>query len=373
MKVAFQIDQLGFAAPGGIGTYVWELLLAFMDAAPEEVLPFHAPFAHGSPPLAIPTRSGKLGVELRIPARYSYPGWTYAGLPPLPRSLGACDAVHITNPAGIPRVRRRQKLVVTVHDLAFEHFPEAFPPRWLRLYRAGLRAVGKRADAVITPSRATADDLLSRTDIDPSKVHVTPLASSRGKVNDHEEPSSALRVPRPFILCASTIEPRKNQVRLVRAYRKIAGSVPHSLVLAGPNGWRHDDLDAELATEGLGTVIRTGRLDDWELDALYRDADAVAYPSLYEGFGLPVIEAMERGVPVVASTTPAVAETAGDAALLVDPEDVDALAGALERVLTDAELAADLRARGLARSAGFSWEATARATLDVYRQAIGAS
>lgn len=270
-------------------------------------------------------------------------------------------------------MRRHQKLVVTIHDLAFEHFPEAFPPRWLRLYRAGLTAVARRADAIITPSRATAEDLLSRMNIDESRVHVTPLASSRDRGNDHEEPSPQTRVPRPFILCASTIEPRKNQVRLVQAYRKIAGRVQHALVLAGPNGWLHEDLDAEMARDAPGTVVRTGRLEDWQLDALYRDADVVAYPSLYEGFGLPVIEAMGRGVPVVASTTPAVAETAGDAALLVDPLDVDALAGALERVLTDEALAADLRARGLARAAGFSWEATARATLDVYRLVTGAA
>ena len=136
-------------------------------------------------------------------------------------------------------------------------------------------------------------------------------------------------------MCPATLEPRKNQVRLIRAYRQVAPEVPHALVLAGPDGWGVDTIDGEIGRPGPGTVVRTGMLTPEDLDAVYRGADAVAYVSTYEGFGLPVIEAMQRGVPVLGSTTPAVAETAGDAAVLVDPDDIAAMAEGLARVLTD--------------------------------------
>jgi glycosyltransferase involved in cell wall biosynthesis len=280
--------------------------------------------------------------------------------------------IHATNHAAVPPARDGQKLVVTVHDLAFERYPEAFPSTWLRLYRAGVRAAARRAHAIIAPSRATADDLAAHANIDPSKVHVVRLAAGLPMTREPaDDVLERLGIRAPFILCPSTIEPRKNQARLVRAYRKLASDLPHALVLAGPDGWKHDDLDAEIAAGGPGTIVRTGRLDDGAIDALYRAADVVAYPSLYEGFGLPVVEAMARGAPVVASTTPAVAETAGGAAMLVDPVDVDAIAVALERVLIDEPLAHDLRAMGLERAASFSWDATARGTLAVYRHVMG--
>jgi glycosyltransferase involved in cell wall biosynthesis len=369
VKVAFQIDQLGFAVPGGIGTYVSELIRALPqgDTAPE-LVPFHAPFVHG--PAVVPlAATGGRGVELRTPVRFLYPAWDLVGWPPLPRELRACEVVHVTNPAGVAPVRRGQALVVTIHDLAFEHFPEAFPARWLRLYRAGLRAAVRRAAAIVTPSTATADDVIARTGVEPSRVHVTPLASS--------EPSAApevggaptdLGVRAPYVLFVGTLEPRKNLVRLVRAYRRLAAEgLPHALVLNGPTGWGSDDLERELALERPGSIVRTGGLDEAMLDALYRGAEAFVYPSLYEGFGLPVLEALRRGVPVVSSTTSSIPEVAGDAALLVDPTDDDALTDALRRVLTDPELRADLARRGPAQAARFSWAATARATLAVYR------
>jgi glycosyltransferase involved in cell wall biosynthesis len=180
-------------------------------------------------------------------------------------------------------------------------------------------------------------------------------------------------VPRPYVLFVGTLEPRKNVVTLVRAYRQVAPDVPHALVLTGPDGWFAQEMDRELARPGPGTVVRTGLVDEADLDALYRGADAFAYPSAYEGFGLPVLEALARGVPTIASDIPALREVAGDAALLVEPGDVAELAEALARVLTDAALAQDLRARGPARAAGYSWAATARATLQAYRHVTGSA
>jgi glycosyltransferase involved in cell wall biosynthesis len=264
--------------------------------------------------------------------------------------------------------------VVTVHDLAFERFPELFPRNWRWLYRTGLRAAVKRADAILVPSQSTADDLIASTSIPVSRVHVTPLGSSLVEWHeDREEVFERFRVTQPYVLSVGTLEPRKNLVRLVRAYRQVAPDVPHMLVLAGARGWHADALDAELARPGPGSIVWTDEVSDGELDVLYRGADVFAYPSLYEGFGLPVVEAMARGVPTLTSDTSSLPEVAGDAALLVDPTDVSEIAEGLARLMTDHPHAEDLRQRGLQRAATFTWAATARATLDVYRQLTGAS
>jgi len=373
LKVAFHVDQLWFSAPGGIGTYVSQLLRQLPAADPTlDLVPFHARWRR-PPPEAPATIDGRFGVELQSSIRTLYPAWSYLGRPALPRSLAGADVVHATNPAAVPPVRAGQRLVVTVHDLTVERFPELFPPRWRRLYRRGVRAAVARADALITPSRDAADDLVELLGADRSRIHVTPLAPGLRALEepvdraDAEEELADYGVQPPFILAVGTIEPRKNLVRLVRAYRRLAAEgLPHSLVLVGPEGWGAEEVRRELAAGGPGTVRMTG-----SLSAAYSSAAVVAYVSLYEGFGLPVLEALSMGAPVVASRTSSIPEVAGDAALLVDPTDESAIADALRRVLTDDALAADLRMRGPARSAGFSWERTARETLDVYRSVIG--
>ena len=372
MKVGFHVDQMWFSAPGGIGTYVRELLAALPSADPTlELTPFHARWGR---PARSSAALGPSVVEVPGSIRTLYPRWALTGRPPLPAALGGCDVLHATNHAAVPPAARRQALVVTVHDLAFDAFPQTFPRDWRWLYRRGVHAAARRADVVLAPSRATADDLEDRYGVDPGRIRVTPLASSLpATTTDVDEVLGRLGLARPYVLCPATLEARKNQARLVRAYRQVAPEVPHSLVLAGPAGWRSGELDAELERGGGGSVRLTGFLQGAELDAVLRGADLVAYPSLYEGFGLPIVEAMCRGVPVVTSTTPACAETAGDAALLVDPEDVGGIADALARVLTDRELHVSLAAKGRARAAGFSWERTARATLDAYRDAIAAT
>lgn len=372
MKVAFHVDQLWFQAPGGIGTYVWELFPALTAGDPSlDIVPFRSTWRRdparmwlaSQPPVVVP---GSI--------RTLYPWWDLFGRPALPAELDESAIVHATNPAAVPPVRRGQRLVVTVHDLAFQRFPELFPHNWRWLYRAGLRAAVKRADAILVPSQSTADDLVASTSVPASRVHVTPLAPSL--VASDEDSTQALErlgVVRPYVLSVGTLEPRKNLVRLVRAYRQVAPDVPHMLVVAGAPGWRTEALEAELARPGPGTIVRTGRVSDEELEALYRGADAFAYPSMYEGFGLPVVEAMARGVPTLASNTSSLPQVAGDAALLVDPTDVSEIAESLARLLTETALAEDLRQRGLQRAATFTWAATARATLDVYRRLTGAS
>jgi glycosyltransferase involved in cell wall biosynthesis len=349
--IALHVDQLYFRAPGGIGTYVRNLVPALARYEPSlDLRLFHARFGSDAPAPERWTREFWVE-ELAGSIRSLYPRWNLLGRPPLPTSLQTADVIHATNHAAIPPATGRQQLVVTVHDLAFEHYPSLFPRSWRVLYRAGLRAAVKRADAIVTPSRNTAEDLLSRTKIEPEK---------------------RLKLRTPYLLFVGTLEPRKNLVRLVRAYRRVAASgLPHALVLAGPLGWHHEALMREIALPGPGEILLTGPLSAEDLDALYRAASVFVYPSLYEGFGLPVVEAMSRGVPTVASSTSAVPEVSGDAALGVEPRSVSEIATAIERVLTDQDLAAQLASAGRARAERFTWDETARLTLQVYEEVLG--
>jgi glycosyltransferase involved in cell wall biosynthesis len=368
VRVAFHIDQLWFSPPGGIGTYVWELGSALMRLDPPvDLRPFHSRWPEPAPRMWTLRQPP---VEVPAPIRTLYPRWDLTGRPALPSTLADAAVVHATNPAAVPPVGFDQRLVVTIHDLAYERFPHTFPREWRWLYRTGVRRAVRRAAAILTPSRATAEDLLDRTGIDAGRVHVTPLAPSLAAGGPAPELTvERLRLPRPYVLNVGTIEPRKNLLLLVRAFRRLAAEgLPHTLVLAGPPGWKAQGLRRELSVDAPGTIVRTNLLSEAELDAVYRCADAFVYPSLYEGFGLPVLEAMSRGIPCVVSTASSLPEVAGDAALGIDPTDQDSLADALARILTDRALADDLSRRGRDRAASFSWDRTARDTLDVYRE-----
>jgi glycosyltransferase involved in cell wall biosynthesis len=373
MRVALQVDQLFFQAPGGIGTYIRNLAPALVARDPSlDLALFHARFDSPDPPERWMREHWV--EELHGSIKTLYPRWNLLARPALPASLRAAEILHATNHASVPPAGDGQKLIVTVHDLAFEYFPGMFPRAWRTLYRLGLRAAVKRAAAILTPSRNTAEDVLSRTEVEPGKLHVVPLAASLPSgALDAEEVLSRLKVPSPYVLFVGTLEPRKNLVKLVRAYRRVsANGFPHALVLAGPLGWHHESLMRELALQGPGEIVMTGPLTGEELDALYRAADVFAYPSLYEGFGLPVVEAMARGVPTVASATSSVPEVAGDAAIGVNPRSVREIAQAIESLLSDVDLADKMAARGRARAERFSWDETARLTLDVYEHVLGA-
>jgi glycosyltransferase involved in cell wall biosynthesis len=364
VRVAFHVDQLWFAAPGGIGTYVSHLARDLPLTAPDdELVPYSASWAGRTTPDGVPAETRSVG----MPIRALYPMWAWSRRPCLPQRFGTLDVIHATNPAAIAPARTGQALVVTIHDLAFERFPELYPPRWLRLYRRGLEIVGREAHAVLTPSRDAAEAIAAHG-VERERIHVTPLAADR-PVGTTPSPAP---YDSPYVLFVGTLEPRKNLPRLVRAFRHAVGeaSLPHRLVLAGATGWQQDALANELAADGDGRVHLPGRVGARELEALYRGADAVVYPSLYEGFGLPVLEALAYGRPTLSSSISSIPEVAGDAALLVDPENDDAIATGLVRILTDEPLRAELMQKGPARAASFSWTATARATLDAYRDAM---
>ena len=263
--------------------------------------------------------------------------------------------------------------VTTVHDLIYHHYPGAFPAP----ARLGLELVvplgARRSHRVQVSSHATKDEVVAELKLPSSKVDVVPLGLGMRDVPD-PTPEAELRQrldlgSAPVLLSIAAALPHKNLERLLHAF---AEQDPDTLlVLTGHAGRVTDDLKALATQLGIADRVRfTGWIEDADVEGLYRLATAFAYPSLHEGFGLPVLEAMHRGVPVVCSDATSLPEVAGDAALLVDARDTHALATALHRVLTDPALRTDLAARGPTRAAQFGWDRTARAALDSYAQAL---
>jgi glycosyltransferase involved in cell wall biosynthesis len=367
-SVAFHVDQPFARVPGGIGAYVRGLVPSLAASEPGlDLTLFHARF--DEQPEAWMRDFPR--VQLRQRIRTLYPSWALLGRPALPAPLDRADLVHAPLPSAVPPVGRHQRLVVTVHDLAFRLYPAMYPPPWRALYGLGLRRAIRHAHMLLTCSRHTADDLI-RAGAPQRRIRVTWLAPSLPVGGDDPGPAlDRLRIPRPYVLFVGTLEPRKNVARLIGAYRKAiaAKGLRHALVLVGPRGWRAESVDRELALPGPGRIVRTGRVDPGDLDALYKGADLFCYPSLYEGFGLPVVEAMARGVPVVCSNTSSLPEVAGSAALQVDPTSVEDLAAAISAVLADDGARARMAEAGPPQAARFSWERTAAETLEAYREA----
>ncbi|MFA9273073.1 MAG: glycosyltransferase family 4 protein [Baekduiaceae bacterium] len=234
--------------------------------------------------------------------------------------------------------------------------------RAARIERATIRPALRRAAALPCISEATRRDLIARFPRTAPIASTIPLAADAALAAPPSLPAGHPDLHRPYVLAVGTLEPRKNLERLVAAWLHLPAALreAHDLALVGPRGW--DDGSILQAAPAAGAQL-LGRVSDDELHALYAGAACFVYPSLYEGFGLPVLEAMAAGAPVVTSNVSSIPEVAGDAALLVDPHDVPAIAGAIQRVLTEPGLAEDLRARGEAQASRFSWERTARETL----------
>jgi glycosyltransferase involved in cell wall biosynthesis len=258
--------------------------------------------------------------------------------------------------------------VVTIHDLAFEEWPGDFAPATGIKFRAFTRMAARSAQRIICPSRFTAEDVCRRYGVDPAKVRVIPEAAALAPAtpSSHERPCAP---PSPYILAVGDLRAKKNVAALVRAFAALSADrgIPHRLVLAG--------IDAgegpRLAALAAGAPVQlTGYVDDRRLDELLRDAAVVVHPSLYEGFGLVVLEAMARGTAVLAARATALPETGGDAAAYFDPADPEDLARQLAALLQDDARRAELAARGVARAAGFSWARTAAETAAVYRELL---
>jgi glycosyltransferase involved in cell wall biosynthesis len=361
--VAYTLLQCWHEVPGG--TAVSAIRLAEALAATGEVDlvgvgPWgrRVPAAPWTPP--IPVR------RLPLPHQLVYDAWHRIAWPPVQLATGPVDVVHATAttvpPAG------GAPLVVTVHDLFPLTDPDRFTPRGVRLLGAGIDRA-RSARLVLCPSQATADDCAAHG-FDPGRLRVTPWGVAPRHVDDAARAAVRRRhrLERRFVLWVGTVEPRKNLPMLLEAF----GRVEHDdvdLVLVGPEGW-NEQLAPHLDALG-GRVRRLGFVPDDELVALYAEAAVFALPSVREGFGLPVLEAMSQGTPVVVSDDPALVEVAGGAAVVADAADPAAWAVAVDGLLDDTARSAELAAAGRARAAEHTWEATARLTLAAYREALG--
>jgi glycosyltransferase involved in cell wall biosynthesis len=258
-------------------------------------------------------------------------------------------------------------LIVTVHDLAFVHHPTHFTRRGLRFFRRGLALARSEADLVLCSSRATMADLRAQG-FEADRLRLVPWGVAPDLAS--EEQIEAVRdkyaLGRPFVLWTGTIEPRKNLPGLIEAFRLLDDGV--DLVLAGPEGW-NVSLDALVATD-RDRIKPIGFVPLQELRALYAGAAVFCYPSLIEGFGFPVLEAMVQGTPVVTSAGTSTEELARDAGVLVDPKDPRAIAAGLAQLLEDKELARRLVDAGRKRAAEYGWDRTARHLVSAYEEVI---
>ena len=279
----------------------------------------------------------------------------------LPQILSRRGAALIHAPNCFLPLRRPCPGVVTVHDLAFEEYPEDFARLTGWKYRAFTPRCARSAERVICVSEHTRKDLCDRYGVDPARtrtIHSAPCLP----IGDATPP------PGPYLLAVGDLRRKKNLVRLVRAFGRLhAGGLPHRLVLAGLDAGEGEAIRAAAAG---APVELTGYVDDARLDALMRGADLLAYPSLYEGFGLVIVEAMARGCPVAAANATALPEAAAGAAALFDPLDEEDMATTIRGVLENADRRADLAARGSARAAELSWDRTAELTAAVYRELL---
>jgi len=337
--------------PAGRGRYVRELLKA-LDTLDDDGARYRLYARERWDALSARFAWSRLGV--------SDPLWHVAAAA---RASRSCDVFLSTN-SYLTAWFTTVPTAIVVYDLVpFVAGAEA-QARAARIERVTIRAALRRAGALLCISEATRSDLVAYFPHASGRARVIPLAANAR----FAAPVEPARLDKPYVLAAGTLEPRKNLVRLIQAWAALPDAVRngHLLALVGPMGW---DVDATLvAARARPQDVRLlGYVDDDRLAALYAGCAAFAYPSLYEGFGLPVLEAMTAGAPVITSTASSLPEVAGDAALLVDPHDVRALRDALAAVLSDPGRVAALREAGRARAARFSWERTARETREVLR------
>jgi glycosyltransferase involved in cell wall biosynthesis len=276
----------------------------------------------------------------------------------------------------------RRPTVLTVHDLIFERYPQHH--KWTnRLFlTVGMRLFVRAAAQMIAVSQQTKRDLIELYGVPATKITViyqgieptfAPAAAAEvQRVRDKYTLRNHAGASRPYLLMVGTLEPRKNHVTAMRALARLkAAGLPHCLLIAGGEGWLFAPIQAQVAALGLAQDVQfTGYVAATDLPALYSGAAAVLQPTLYEGFGFPVLEAMACAAPVVCSNSSSMPEAAGRAALLVTPTDDEALAAAIQRLIIEPGLAEELRQQGIQRAATFRWERCADATVAVYRQLV---
>ena len=356
-------EQLLAPVPGGTGRYTAELLRALADTVPQGWRLSSAVARHGDVESARIT-----GVEgprvLPLPPRALAAAWQ-AGVPLWPGG----QAVHAPTPLAPPRARGGRTLAVTVHDTVPWTHPETLTPRGVSWHRSMIARAADRADTLVVPTRAVADELARLVEA-RAEIRVVGHGATEALTQRHETPgpeAPAPDLPSRFVLAVGTVEPRKGIDVLIRAVAGLADDV--ALVLAGQPGWGGLDPVALAREHGLPAhrLHVLGRIGDAQLAHVLRAAAVLAAPSLAEGFGLPVLEAMACGVPVVHSDAPALVEVAGGAGMTTVRGDVRSLENALAEVLRSPARAAELAAAGRARATAFSWTRAARQVWSIHQ------
>jgi len=381
------LEQLLFSSPGGTGRYTATLAAMLSRLSPaDDVIPF---FAWHSPAhiqaayrrFGLDREALEDAVRLPLPRPVLYDAWLRLSAPRLDRwssALASAEIIHAPSPAVPPKDRR--PLVVTVHDAAFKLFPDVYPRRGRRFHELGVDAAARRADFVIVPSRASADEIVALTAISEEQIRVVPHGVDRTVATPDEMERTLDRYSltgRPYVLWVGSLEPRKGVGTLIAAFARLQNEgdgPPPALVLVGPGGWLHGGAIEESDVEALGDRLRIlGTVDEDALRALYAAAVLFAFPSLHEGFGLPVLEAMIQGTAVLCSDLPALREVAGAAARFVPAGDRTAWTAALDDLLTRPAERAGLADAGRSRATGFTWEQTIVNTRAVYHEALGSA
>jgi len=339
----------------GVGNYIRGSLLGMAEAGGNELVAFAPVSARGR--REVETALAGIALERRLPvlpaAHALRTLWSRVGTPPLERLLGGFDVFHFSDWMYPPQ--RAGVRSTMIHDLVPIRFPEWVHPRTQRMHGAKYRHAARTCDVVIVNSRFTGDDVVETLGVPASRVHVAYPGVEPGFGPEGER----LDLGCPYILTVATLEPRKNLATLLDAYRRLDGD-GIALAVAGAAGWgRQPELD-------VPGLMRLGYTPSAELPLLYRGAAVLVYPSLFEGFGMPVVEAMACGVPCVVSSHPSLDEACGDAAVRADPRDPDAIAAAIERALAERD---EFVARGLVHARRFTWSENGRVHLSAWEAA----
>jgi len=358
----------------GIGRYTRLLIqtLAILDQDGDYLL-----FSAGRQPGGVDWPDNFSLRQLPLSDRHMAIIWQRLRLPlPIEWLTGRLDLFHSPDFV-LPPVRRAQTLL-TVHDLSFMRWPECSSPPLLEYLMAAVPRSVARADRILADSECTRQDLVELLDVPAERIDVVYAGVEERFRPQADKAVDAVKarygIERPYVLGLGTLQPRKNFARLIEAFalaRERAG-IPHALVIGGGEGWLSRGIHETIDRLGLREDVRLiGFVDDQDLPALYTGADLFAFPSLYEGFGIPVLEAMGCQTPVVTSRASSLPEVAGEAALLIDPTDVEELADALVRGLGDSELRDRMVLAGKGQVDRFSWRAAAQSLLQVYRMMGG--
>lgn len=373
MRIGFDVSPLT-RVRSGVGNYTYSLLKHLLRMGTDNAF---LGFSSGLGEIELRGLEALAGHRhVRVPTRVLYRIWSIAGRPRVDALLGGVDVYHATN-YFLPPVMSAKR-VVTFYDLSFLSVPELCSPKIVGPFSKGVRRFAHEADAILCCSEASKRDIVEKLGAGPVKVSVAYGAVDEDFVPMSRESAERFLAERyglrpPFVLFVSTLEPRKNVAGLLAAFARTTREVPHALVFVGGMGWNMQGIPALIEELGLEQRVRlVGYVAErGDLPAFYSAADAFVFPSFYEGFGLPVLEAMKCGCPVISSDRTSLPEVGGEAVVYVNPEDVEDIAKALRRVLSDARLREELRGKGLSQARKFSWAECARVTMDVYRRLAG--